>query len=91
MKIALAADKTGRSYDMILMDIHMPLMNGITATEKLREAGFSKPIIMLSAHVSNNDKGHCLKIGANALMTKPVEPDMLLRMTYQFMKKQMAL
>lgn len=91
MEIALAANKIDRPYDLILMDVHMPIMDGLTATEKLREAGFSKPIIMLSGYVSYKDKDRCLKIGANSLITKPVKPDMLLRMTYQFMKKQMAL
>lgn len=90
MEIAMAALKTGRPYDMVLMDMCMPVMDGITAAAKLREQGFTQPIIMLSAHASN-EKERCLKAGCNALLTKPVDPDMLRKMAHKFLNRQQAM
>lgn len=89
MEIAMAAWKTGRPYDMVLIDHQMPVMDGITAVRKLREQGFVQPIVMLSAHVSNS-REKCLEAGCNALLTKPVDRDMLLRMTDKFLNRQPA-
>jgi len=87
MEIAMAAWKTGRPYDMVLIDHLMPVMNGITAVTKLREQGFTQPIVMLSAHASNY-REKCMTAGCNALLTKPVDRDMLLRMTHKFLSRQ---
>ncbi|MAX27167.1 MAG: hypothetical protein CMJ19_21945 [Phycisphaeraceae bacterium] len=89
MEIALAAWKTGRPYDMLIVDRCMPVMDGITAVTRLREQGFAQPILLLSANASN-DREKCLAAGCSALLTKPVDRDMLLRMTHKFLSRQPA-
>jgi len=59
-------------YDLILMDIQLPKMDGLEATRRIRESGFYKPIIALTAHSSVEEKSNCLKAGCIGLITKPV-------------------
>lgn len=68
--------------DIILMDIQMPVMDGISATKAIRsgEAGDSNkniPIIAVTAHAIKADKNKCLDAGMNAYITKPIKPDVL--------------
>ena len=59
-------------YDLILMDIQLPKMDGLEATRRIRNAGYQKPIIALTAHSSIEEKNNCLKAGCVGLITKPV-------------------
>jgi PAS domain S-box-containing protein len=62
----------GGDYDLVLMDLQMPEMDGYTAIHKLRTAGFKKPIIALTAHAMNEVRDKVLRIGANAHLPKPI-------------------
>ena len=67
-------------YDLILMDIQMPVMDGLTATQKIREMGgeYSKiPILAMSAHALRGDSERFIKQGMNAHITKPIDPHLL--------------
>jgi CheY-like chemotaxis protein len=88
MEMALASGKAGRPYDLVLMDIEMPVMNGITAVEKLRNNGYKQPIVMLTAYASADNKERSSKAGCNAMLTKPVNRDMLLKMMQKFLTRQ---
>ncbi len=64
--------------DLILMDIQMPGQDGYESTELLRERGFTKPIIALTAHAMKDEKEKCRKSGCNTVLTKPVHRGELL-------------
>ncbi|MEM8907778.1 MAG: response regulator, partial [Bacteroidota bacterium] len=60
-------------YDLILMDIQMPVMNGIEAAMKIREFS-SVPIIALTANSSKQEASRCMEIGINDYLSKPFKP-----------------
>ena len=60
------------NYDLIIMDVQMPIMDGLTATKKLRAEGYKGPIAILTANALKEDRDKCLKAGANNYMTKPI-------------------
>jgi two-component system alkaline phosphatase synthesis response regulator PhoP len=68
----LAAAMAG-SYDLILLDVMLPNLNGFEICRKLRAAGRNTPVLMLTARGQMVDKIHGLKIGADDYMTKPFE------------------
>jgi len=65
-------------YDLVLMDIHMPIMNGLEATKKIREFDKRTPIVALSANAYNKDIENSLKSGMNTHLSKPVNRNELL-------------
>lgn len=79
-----ALDKFGTTkYDIILMDIQMPVMNGIIATKKIRELELSSnvqtPIIAITANALSGDKETCLAAGMNEYISKPFQVEILLQ------------
>ncbi len=71
---ALAAVEAG-SFDLVLMDVQLPEMDGLEATRRLREKGFRKPIVGLTAYALEGDRQRCLDAGMDDYLTKPVSPD----------------
>ena len=76
-------------YDIILMDVQMPVMDGLQAAENIRKlaCGATVPIIALTAHTTASDYAKSLNAGMNDHITKPVEPAFLYRALAQWMDK----
>jgi CheY-like chemotaxis protein len=64
-------------YDLILMDLRMPGLNGIEATKALRERGVTTPIVALTADAFDEDRRACLAAGMNDFLAKPLTPPAL--------------
>jgi signal transduction histidine kinase/ActR/RegA family two-component response regulator len=75
------------SIDVVLMDIQMPVMDGIEATRKIRKRDRKIPIIAQTAHAFTNDKEKCEKAGCSAYITKPIRFNELFNALYQTLEQ----
>jgi len=73
-----------QSYDLILMDIQMPKMDGIAATLEIRKNNTTTPIIAMSAHALSKEKEKCLNIGMNDYIAKPFKIEALRAMIVKY-------
>ncbi len=77
-----------KDYDLVLMDIQMPVMDGLQATRKIRERdGFQTlPIIAMTAHAMESDRMKCLDAGMNDHVSKPIDADQLFETLLRWVK-----
>jgi two-component system, sensor histidine kinase and response regulator len=76
------------SYDVVLMDMQMPVMDGITATLEIRKLARydALPIVAMTANAMQRDRERCLKAGMNDFVTKPINPDELCAVLLKWVK-----
>jgi two-component system sensor histidine kinase/response regulator len=62
------------TFDLVLMDMHMPVLDGVTATARVRELGLRVPIVAMTANALPVDRERCLGAGMNDFVAKPIRP-----------------
>ena len=80
--------KRDNTYEVILMDVQMPVLDGLRATQMLRDdpATRALPIVALTAHASDGDREDCLNAGMSDYLSKPIEPDELFEILTRWIK-----
>ena len=73
-----AALKDGQPFDVILMDLQMPVMDGLTATKLLREQGICSPIVALTGNDTQEERDTCFAAGFSDFLAKPIQRNTLL-------------
>ena len=76
-----------QAYNLVLMDLQMPMLDGFGATIELRRHGFRMPIVVLTAHALREERDKCFAAGCDDHLTKPVNPQMLVRTVAYFTAK----
>ncbi|WP_311267981.1 response regulator [Sphingobium sp. WCS2017Hpa-17] len=87
--LAAASDDPAKTIDLVLMDVMMPVMDGLTATRTIRNdtRWSALPILMLTAKAMPDDQQRCLEAGANDYMAKPIDVDKLLSLVRVWMPR----
>ncbi|WP_154171817.1 ATP-binding protein [Vibrio metoecus] len=72
-------------FDLVLMDISMPVMDGLSATKIIREFNPEIPIIALTAHTAGSDKQNCIDVGMNDIVLKPIRSKDIMNVVKRFL------
>jgi len=86
-----AIDKAAsETFDVILMDMQMPNLNGYDATRQLRSQGIQTPVIAVTANAMSGDEEKCLSVGCDGYLSKPIDREKLEKLIAQHLAVQAA-
>jgi CheY-like chemotaxis protein/nitrogen-specific signal transduction histidine kinase len=88
--LLLRAGQSSDNYQLVIMDCHMPKMDGYDATRNIRNGSCGEknrliPVVAMTANAMEGDKQKCLNAGMSDYMSKPVDPDILIQQLYQWL------
>ncbi len=83
----MQAARHGDAYDLVLMDMQMPVQSGYEATRQLRALGIQIPIVALTAAAMDGDRERCLSVGCTNYLSKPIARDKLLDIVSQLLSE----
>ncbi len=84
VSMAMAAEESGdicQRYDIVLMDIQMPKVDGYEALKRLRQLGWTKPVVALTAHGLSEERARCVQLGFDEFLSKPIHRPLLISLT----------
>ena len=79
-------DKDERAFDLILMDIKMPEMDGLETIKRIRKKKYDIRVIAQTAYAMTDDRQKCINAGFDEYITKPLKADELLKLMSRFIK-----
>jgi CheY-like chemotaxis protein len=85
---AMASSRSGKPFDLILMDVKMPRLDGCQATIQLREAGYVHPIVAITADATDRERRRCMAAGCNGFLAKPVDREEFFEATRRFVRRE---
>lgn len=85
---AMELCKKHPEINLILMDVKMPIMDGLAATKKLREMNVDIPIIAQTASITSEDKRNAIDAGCNGFVTKPIKKDALVKILDEYLEME---